>query len=235
MKISIIIPVFNERDTVFEVIRRILSVDFSSIGLKREVVIIDDGSTDGTQELLKRYQSKNEPANDIKVIFHEKNMGKGAAIRTGFAAASGEIFAIQDADLELIPEELPLLLSPIVEGKAKVVFGSRFGKKVKGINPSTLFANKIFTFFTNLLYGAQITDMMTCYKVMHRDVVKTFNLRSNRFDIEPEITAKICKSGYKIYEVPISYNPRKFTSGKKIAFGDSFSVIWALLKYRFFD
>lgn len=157
------------------------------------------------------------------------------AVRTAFENVTGDIVVIQDADLELDPEDHPVLLSPIIEGKAKVVFGSRFREKVKGINLYTLLANKIFTFFMNLLYQTNITDVMTCYKIMHRDVVTALNFRSNKFDIEIELAAQICKAGYEIYEVPVSYHPRKFKSGKKIKFSDSFPVFWALIKYRFLD
>jgi len=255
MKLSVIMPVFNEKDTIREVIKRVLSVDVSPLGLERELVVVDDGSTDGTRELLKQYQESSvksqvdaEPAglthdarparathDDIKVIFHEKNRGKGAALRTGFEGATGDILLIQDADLELDPEEQPMLIAPIIEGKTKVVFGSRFRKKINTINPATLAANKIFTFFANLLYRAGITDVMNCYKVMHREVIGKIKLRSDKFDVEPELAAKICKNGYKIYEVPVSYNPRKFSKGKKIRFSDSFPVLWALFKYRFID
>jgi len=230
VKVSVIIPVFNEKGTISEIIEKVRRTDIGEI--KKEVIIVDDKSTDGTRELLKTlFNAKDE----IKVIFHEKNRGKGAAIRTGFAESTGDIMMIQDADLELNPEEQPIMLKPIIEGKTKVVFGSRFLNKVEGINFLTFLGNKLFTFLTNLLYGAHITDVMTCYKVMTKEVVEKLVLRSDKFDIEPELAAKICKNGYKIYEVPVSYNPRKFNKGKKIRFSDSFPVLWALFKYRFID
>ena len=228
MKVSVIIPVFNEKGTISEIIEKVRRTDIGEI--KKEVIIVDDKSTDGTRELLKTlFNAKDE----IKVIFHEKNRGKGAAIRTGFAESTGDIMMIQDADLELNPEEQPIMLKPIIEGKTKVVFGSRFLNKVEGINFLTFLGNKLFTFLTNLLYGAHITDVMTCYKVMTKEVVEKLVLRSDKFDIEPELAAKICKAGYEIREVPITYKPRKFKSGKKIRFSDSFPVIWTLIKYRF--
>jgi len=224
----VIIPVFNEKGTISEIIEKVRRTDIGEI--KKEVIIVDDKSTDGTRELLKTlFNAKDE----IKVIFHEKNRGKGAAIRTGFAESTGDIMMIQDADLELNPEEQPIMLKPIIEGKTKVVFGSRFLNKVEGINFLTFLGNKLFTFLTNLLYGAHITDVMTCYKVMTKEVVEKLVLRSDKFDIEPELAAKICKAGYEIREVPITYKPRKFKSGKKIRFSDSFPVIWTLIKYRF--
>jgi len=228
VKVSVIIPVFNEKGTISEIIEKVRRTDIGEI--KKEVIIVDDKSTDGTRELLKTlFNAKDE----IKVIFHEKNRGKGAAIRTGFAESTGDIMMIQDADLELNPEEQPIMLKPIIEGKTKVVFGSRFLNKVEGINFLTFLGNKLFTFLTNLLYGAHITDVMTCYKVMTKEVVEKLVLRSDKFDIEPELAAKICKAGYEIREVPITYKPRKFKSGKKIRFSDSFPVIWTLIKYRF--
>ncbi len=236
MKLSIIIPVYNEKNTIEEVLNRVLAVDLSEFNLKREIIIIDDGSYDGTREILdKMAKNRDSDYNQIKVIYHQKNYGKGRVVRTGFKYMTGDVAIIQDADLELRPEDQPLLLLPIIEGKTKVVFGSRFRKKVKGVNFYTLVANKIFTFFTNFLYGVHITDVMTCYKVMNREVIKKLQLCSDKFDVEPELAAKICKSGYKIYEVPVSYNPRKFKSGKKIKFSDSFPVLWALFKYRFVD
>lgn len=257
MKVSVIIPVFNEKGTISEIIEKVRRTDIGKI--EKEIIIVDDKSTDGTRDLLKIVASNqlapqsskseagcpvsskpanqltSEPENQIKVIYHEKNKGKGAAIRTGFAVSTGDIVMIQDADLELNPEEQPVLLKPIIEGKTKVVFGSRFLSRVEGINSLTFLANKLFTFLTNLLYGVHITDVMTCYKVMTREVLEKLVLRSDKFDIEPELAAKICKVGYAILEVPITYNPRKFKSGKKIRFSDSFSVIWALIKYRFMD
>ena len=268
IKLSIIMPVYNERDTVGDALERVLRVDLSELSVSKEIIIVDDGSTDGTRELLKEVDSRQSTAdskdnikkapavdrgqsivvassatrrsgetvdnkNEIKIIFHEKNQGKGAAIRTGFAESTGDIMMIQDADLELNPEEQPIMLKPIIEGKTKVVFGSRFLNKVEGINFLTFLGNKLFTFLTNLLYGAHITDVMTCYKVMTKEVVEKLVLRSDKFDIEPELAAKICKAGYEIREVPITYKPRKFKSGKKIRFSDSFPVIWTLIKYRF--
>ncbi len=239
MKLSVIIPVYNEASTVLEVIRRVQDVP-----LEKDIIVVDDGSTDGTREMLKQsypaslYSSSlkgDEGEGDIKIILKEKNGGKGSAVREGLKHIAGDIVIIQDADLELNPVEYPSLLAPILQGETKVVFGSRFRKKVPGVNKWLLTANRIFTMLMNVLYRTNITDVMTCYKVIHREVIGKLVLKSNCFDIEPELAGKICKLGYSIHEIPVAYKPRRFSSGKKISFMDSFSVIGALIRYRFFD
>jgi len=227
MKISVILPVYNEKKTIKEIIRRIMSVK-----LPKELIIIDDFSTDGTREILRGIKHKA-----IKVLFHDRNYGKGHAIRTGLKHVTGDIIIIQDADLEYSPEEYPRLIKPIAEGKAKVVYGTRFPKGSERPKLSNMFflANRILTTTSNILYNAEITDEPTCYKVFSADVLKNINLKCERFEFCPEVTAKVRKKGYKIYEVPISYNPRTTEEGKKINWKDGFEAFWVLLKYRFSD
>lgn len=228
MKLSIIMPVFNEISTIEE----ILSLVFAT-GHVEEIIIVDDGSTDGTRDFLTDYVTDNP---QIKLIFHETNLGKGAAVRNGIKAANADLVLIQDADLEYDPRDYDALMQPILEGKADVVYGSRF---MGSPRRSTMFwhmvANKLLTFMTNIMFDSILTDMETCYKLFKRDVIQSLTLRSNRFDIEPEITAKILKGKFRIFEVPISFNPREYDEGKKIGLKDAFAAIWALLRYRFFD
>jgi glycosyltransferase involved in cell wall biosynthesis len=239
-------PVYNERTTLEEILSRVRAVDLTinqagsnrllgdAISLEREIVIVDDGSTDGTREILDRWRKENPP--DICIVFHEKNGGKGAALRTGFQHASGDILIIQDADLEYDPRDYIKLLEPLLEGRAPVVYGSRFmGGPRAAMSLSHTLGNKLLTIITNLLYGTSLSDMETCYKCFRRDVIQGMPLRSRRFEIEPEITAKLLKRGYTIYEAPISYNGRAFHEGKKISWQDGFSAIWTLTKYRFVD
>jgi glycosyltransferase involved in cell wall biosynthesis len=227
MNLSVIIPIYNEAKTIQTILDRVLST-----GLATEIILIDDHSTDGTRELLASMDGNK----GIRVILHEKNQGKGAAVRTGIAAASGEVILIQDADLEYDPRDYPALLQPIVEGLTNVVYGSRF---LGGPRRVAMFwhmlANKLLTFATNLLYNTILSDMETGYKVFRREVLQGMKLRANRFDFEPEFTAKILKRKQNIYEVPISFNPRDYSEGKKIKMIDAFTAIWALLKYRFVD
>lgn len=227
MKLSIIMPVYNEKATIREILKRVRAVD---VGMEKEIIVVDDGSKDGTREILREEESRG----DIKVLYHEKNMGKGAAVRTGIASATGDFVIIQDADLEYDPQDYPALLKPLLEGKTEVVYGSRF---LGGYGSSMLswhrFGNKFLTAATNLLYGSSLSDMETCYKAFKASVIKSIPLRSNRFEIEPEITAKILKRGYKILEVPIRYRGREFHEGKKISWKDGFSALWTLLRYRF--
>jgi glycosyltransferase involved in cell wall biosynthesis len=243
LKVSILIPVYNEQATLRELLHRVRSVDLTvdaahstylegPIVLEREIVLVDDGSTDGSEEIL-----REEAANgDIKVVFHGHNRGKGAAVRTGIQAATGDILLIQDADLEYDPRDYLSLLLPILEKRAEVVYGSRF---LGGPRTAMLFwhmlANKLITLMTNVLYNAILSDVETCYKVFRADLIKAIPLHSNRFEIEPEITAKVLKRGHRIYEVPISYTGREYTEGKKIGLKDAFEAVWALLKYRFVD
>lgn len=246
MKLSIIMPVFNERGTIEEIVRRVRSVDLtvdingsnpalgSKVVMEREIVIVDDGSSDGTRDILLAWR-ENQPA-DMQIIFHAQNGGKGAALRTGFEHATGDIFVIQDADLEYDPRDYVKLLGPLLEGRAPVVYGSRFlGGPRAAMSLSHTAGNKLLTICTNLLYGTSLSDMETCYKCFRRDVIANMPLRSRRFEIEPELTAKILKRGFIVYEVPISYNGRDFHEGKKITWRDGFVAIRTLVKYRFVD
>lgn len=243
MKVTILIPVYNEQATLREILHRVRSVNLTvdaahstylegPMVLEKEIVLVDDGSTDGSEKILHEEAAKG----DIKVVFHGHNRGKGAAVRTGIQAATGDILLIQDADLEYDPRDYLSLLLPILEKRAEVVYGSRF---LGGPRTAMLFwhmlANKLITLITNVLYNAILSDVETCYKVFRADLIKSIPLRSNRFEIEPEITAKVLKRGHRIYEVPISYTGREYTEGKKIGLKDAFEAVWALLKYRFVD
>jgi glycosyltransferase involved in cell wall biosynthesis len=227
MNVSSIIPVFNEKQTIEEIIRRVKSVNIVS-----EIVIVDDGSTDGTREILTQY--KNDPI--VHVFLHEKNKGKGAAVRTGILSATGDVLIIQDADLEYDPRDYPALLKPIEEGIAEVVYGSRFlGGARRPILYWNMVANKILTFITNILYNNILSDMETGYKVFYRETVKDIPLHSHGFEFEPEFTAKILKRNLRIFEVPITFNPREYSQGKKIKAWDGFVAVWTLIRYRFGD
>jgi glycosyltransferase involved in cell wall biosynthesis len=239
-------PVYNERATLEEIVRRVRAVDLTvnadganqmlngPIALEREIVIVDDGSTDGTREILDRWQAE-APA-DMQIIYHEVNGGKGAALRTGFIHATGDLVIIQDADLEYDPRDYVKVLLPMLEGRTPVVYGSRFmGGTRSAMSLSHTMGNKFLTLITNLLYGTSLTDMETCYKSFRRDVIADIELRSRRFEIEPELTAKILKRGYTIFEVPITYNGREFHEGKKITWRDGFTAVQTLIKYRFVD
>lgn len=225
LKLSVIIPCYNERTTVATVIQRVRAV-----GLAHEIIVVDDGSTDGTREVL----AEVEPGDDLRIVLHDHNQGKGAAVRTGFKAATGDVLLIQDADLEYDPREYPVLLRPIEEGITKVVYGSRFlGGPRKAMFFWNMVANRTLTLVTNILYNAILSDMETCYKVFRTDIVRDIPLRSRRFDFEPEITAKVLKRGHRIYEVPISYNGREWDEGKKITWKDGVIAMWTLFRYRF--
>lgn len=227
MNLSVIIPVYNEKNTVREIVRRV-----QATGLAWEILMVDDGSKDGTRNILAEMDGKD----GVRVILHEKNQGKGAAVRTGLQNARGDVFLIQDADLEYDPREYPNLLKPIEEGVADVVYGSRFlGAPHRAILFWNMVANKLLTLMTNILYNNMLTDMETGYKVFKREIVQDMKLRANRFDFEPEFTAKILKRNVRLYEVPISFNPREYSEGKKIGLRDAFEAVWALLKYRFMD
>jgi glycosyltransferase involved in cell wall biosynthesis len=224
--LSIIVPVYNEARTVTAVIDRLLTIP---LPVAREIVVVNDGSTDGTREVL---DGITERPGLLEIVHAETNGGKGSAIRTGFARARGTIIAIQDADLELDPAQLAMLVQPILDGRTRVVYGSRF---LAGRPPAPLIsvlANQALTAATNLLYGARITDMETCYKIMAGDVARSLSLEANRFDIEPEITAKLLKGGHTILELPVKFEPRSRAEGKKIGWRDGVHAIQVLLKHR---
>jgi len=227
MKLSVIIPIFNELNTLEEIISRVKKTN-----LAEEIILVDDGSIDGTRDIVEKYKGKE----GFVVVMHDQNQGKGAAVRSGFEVAKGDIFLIQDADLEYDPREYPNLLKPLEEGLSDVVYGSRFlGASRRVAMFWHMIANKMLTLFTNILYDTILTDMETGYKVFHREVVQDMPLHAKRFEFEPEFTAKILKRKYRIYEVPITFNPRDYSDGKKIGLSDAFEAIWALIKYRFVD
>ncbi len=225
-EISVIIPAYNEAKTILEIVRRVEEQPFA-----KEIIIVDDCSTDGTFELL----TQTPLPENVRVLRHEKNMGKGAGIRTGIQAATKDIIIIQDADLEYNPSDFPVVLRPILDGVADVVYGSRF----LGIHRSFMFhhylGNRFLSIVTNVLFNNMLTDMETGYKAFRAPVIKSVRIRSNRFDFEPEITAKVLKQGYRIYEVPIYYAGRDYADGKKITWRDGFAALWALLRFRFFN
>jgi glycosyltransferase involved in cell wall biosynthesis len=230
-KLSIIIPVYNEEKTILKIVDKVRKA--KALDLKKEIIIVDDCSIDRTKKTLKSIKDK-----PIKIFYHNENMGKGAAIRTGLNNATGDIILIQDADLEYDPNEYKKLLEPIIKKKAKVVYGSRLGaikKNIRNMYKLHYIGNLFLTFITNLLYGAKISDMETGYKVFKREVIKKIKIKANRFEFEPEITAKILKNGYKIHEVPISFTARKFEEGKKITWIDGLKAVFFLVKYKFFD
>ena len=227
MKLSVLIPVYNEMENIREILRRVQATK-----LAKEIIVVDDGSSDGTREVLKKLNGRNK----VRVILHERNLGKGAALVTGMKEAKGDVLLIQDADLEYDPRDYPALLQPIEEGLADVVYGSRF---LGGPHRVTMFwhlvANQLLTLMTNVLYNTILTDMETGYKVFRKKVVENMTLRAKRFDFEPEFTAKVLKRNYRIFEVPISFNPRDYSQGKKIQLRDAFEAVWTLLKYRVMD
>ena len=228
-KVSIIIPVYNEKDTIKELLGKVEFAKFS--GLEKEIIIVDDCSNDGTTDVLRELRK------DYKILFHEKNQGKGAAIRTAVKEATGEFVVIQDADLEYLPDDYDKLLPLLINDEADVVYGSRFKKQENSKNfiLKNKIANKFLTLLTNILYGATITDMETCYKAFKRELIQSITIKSNRFDFEPEITAKIMKKKIRLKEVPISYFGRGHEQGKKINWKDGIHAILTLVKYRFVD
>ena len=270
IKLSIIMPVYNERDTVGDALERVLRVDLSELSVSKEIIIVDDGSTDGTRELLKEVDSRQSTAdskdnikkapavdrgqsivvassatrrsgetvdnkNEIKIIFHEKNQGKGAAIRTGFAGASGDVLVVHDADMEYDPEDFRKMLKPILEGKSDVVYGSRFIERTEYAHLRFKLGNILFSFLISVLFGTRITDSYTCYKMFRHRILESLVLESSGFEIEAELTIKFLKAGYRIYEMPISYRPRSIEEGKKIGWRDARVGLLAILKYRFRD
>jgi len=227
MKLSIIIPVYNESKTILKILDKIKKV---KIPIKKEIIIVDDFSKDGTRKILKKIKDKN-----IKIYFHNKNLGKGSTIKTGINNSGGDLIIIQDADLEYDPSDYKKLIKPILDGKTKVVYGSRFLKNNKKIYNIYYFGNKILSFLTSIIYLTKITDMETCYKVFDSKLIKKMNIKSKRFDFEPEITSKLLKNNIKILEVPISYFPRRKSEGKKIRIKDGVIALLTLIKYRFAD
>lgn len=227
MKLSVIIPVYNEVESIQKILKRVQAQK-----LAHEIIVVDDGSKDGTRDVLSKLDGKG----GVRVILHERNKGKGAAVRTGMSAAKGDVLLIQDADLEYDPRDYPILLEPIKEGLADVVYGSRFLGRAHRV---TMFwhqvANKMLTLMTNILYNTILTDMETGYKVFRREVLNGMTLRANSFDFEPEFTAKILKRKFRIFEVPITFNPREYSEGKKIKLHDAFEAVWTLMKYRFVE
>jgi glycosyltransferase involved in cell wall biosynthesis len=228
MSLSVVMPAYNECQTIATIVERVLATE-----LVDELIVVDDGSSDGTSQVLENL-GQREPR--LRLIRHDRNLGKGAAVRSGVQAAACDLVLIQDADLEYDPRDYPALLMPIQEGKADVVYGSRF---LGGPRRTTMFwhmvANRLLTFMTNLLYNSILSDMETGYKLFRREVIQAIPLRANRFDFEPEITAKLLKRRLRVFEVPISFNPREYSEGKKIGLKDAFSAVWALLRYRFVD
>ena len=231
MKLSIIIPVFNEEKTISQMLEKINRLDVDNV--IKQVIIVNDGSTDRTKNEIENFVKNHS---EVKSVTHAKNQGKGAAIRTGIETATGEYVVIQDADLEYDPQDYYNLIKPIIDNKTKVVYGSRL------LNPNfkqgyslNLFATKLLSFLSNLLYNAKITDEPTCYKVFRTEVIRSINLKCKKFEFCPEVTAKVRKKGYKIYEVPINYYPRSIAEGKKINWKDGVEAIWTLVKYRFID
>jgi len=234
MKLSVVVPIYNERDTVRTILSRVLATPY-----EKEVILVDDGSTDGTRDVLAEIEAEGLPG--VRVIYHAANQGKGGALRTGFAAVGGDIVLIQDADLEYTPDDYPVLLKPILDGKADVVFGSRF--LGGGAHRCHLFwhyvVNKGLTMLSNMLTNLNLTDMETCYKVFRREVADRLNIESRRFGVEPEVTAKVARMSFngakcRVYEVPVSYFGRDIAEGKKIGVKDGFEAIWCILKFNLF-
>ena len=224
-KLSVIVPVFNERNTVVEIMRRMRAVD---LPIEREIVVVDDGSSDGTQQVLNQLGDST-----VKIVQHGANRGKGAAIRTALEHVTGDLVLIQDADLEYDPEDWPKLLAPVFSGKATVVYGSRFTGERRNMLYLHWVGNRALSFVTNVLYNTTLSDMETCYKLFDRRVLDGITIKSDRFDFEPEITAKVLRKKVRIYEVPISYTGREFDEGKKITWRDGFAALYALVKFRF--
>ena len=237
MVVSIIVPVYNERETIRDILSQVRDVELvipsasGEMTLDKEIIVIDDGSDDGTRDILAEEKKKG----DLLLFFHRRNRGKGAAVRAGISRSTGEIVLIQDADLEYDPRDYPKLLQPIIEGRVVVVYGSRFLGPRKAMLFWHMLGNKLLTLTTNVLYNAILSDMETCYKVLDGDLARSLDLKSNGWGIDPEITAKVLKRGHRIFEVPISYYGREYYEGKKISWRDGFTVLWTLLKYRIVD
>lgn len=223
--LSVIVPVYNERTTVAEIVRRMRAV---TVPLALDIIMVDDGSSDGTDKILDTLQDST-----VRVVHHHRNEGKGAAVRTGLRHARGDLILVQDADLEYDPEDWPRLLDPVFKGRSKVVYGSRFTGERKNMLPLHWVGNRFLSLVTNVLYSSTLSDVETCYKLFSRDVIEGMSLEARRFDFEPEITAKILRRGYRIYEVPISYTGREVSEGKKITWKDGIGALWTLVRCRF--
>jgi glycosyltransferase involved in cell wall biosynthesis len=250
LKLSVVVPVYNERDTIHQILRRILAVPIA-----KEVILIDDFSKDGTRDELRKIEQEwlasrpaasesgddrhaGPPLNSVRVLYHDRNRGKGAALRTGFAHVSGTVVIVQDADLEYDPAEYPQLIAPIIDGRADVVFGSRFiGETHRVLLFWHYLGNKLLTTLSNMFTGLNLTDMETCYKVFRREAIDAIapTLKSDRFGFEPEVTAKIAKRGLRVYELPISYSGRDYSEGKKITWKDGLQALWCIIRFRFGD
>jgi glycosyltransferase involved in cell wall biosynthesis len=228
-KLSVIVPVYNERNTVVEVVRRMRAVELPD-GIEREIIVIDDGSRDGTRDVLRQLGDST-----VRILVHQENRGKGAAVRSGLALATGDYVLIQDADLEYDPDDWPRLIAPVMRGRARAVYGSRFTGERRNMLLLHWIGNRLLSLVTNILFNSTLSDMETCYKLVDRKLLLDLGLRSDHFDIEPEITAKILKRKIRIYEVPISYMGREFDEGKKITWRDGFAALWTLVKFRFGD
>jgi glycosyltransferase involved in cell wall biosynthesis len=228
-KLSVIVPVFNERNTLVEIVRRMRIVELPD-GVEREIIVVDDGSDDGTRDVLKQLGDST-----VRVVLHERNEGKGAAVRTGIRHATGDYVLVQDADLEYDPEDWPKLVKPVLAGKARVVYGSRFTGERRNMLFLHWVGNRALSLLTNILYNTTLSDMETCYKLVDKSILDGMELHARRFEFEPEVTAKILKRGIRIYEVPISYTGREFHEGKKITWKDGITALWTLVKYRFRD
>lgn len=229
MKLTIIMPAYNEKETIAEIVQKVQDVD---IGCEKELIIVDDASVDGTKEVLK--SMIGQP--NLRIIFHEKNCGKGAAIRTGVEHATGEIVLIQDADLEYDPQDYPRLLRPILEGKADVVYGNRFhGEAHRVLYFWHAVGNRMLTLACNMLTNLNLSDMEVGYKAFHADILHRIRIRSDRFGFEPEVTGKIARLGCRVYEVPITYHGRTYAEGKKVTWRDGVEALWCIVRYRFFD
>jgi len=238
VKLSVIMPVYNEQETIRAILQQVRDVDIEVkvqagqvLKIDKEIIVVDDYSVDGTRQILLEEEQKG----DLVLLFHKRNQGKGAGVRTGVAHSSGDIVLIQDADLEYDPRDYPTLLRPILEGRVKAVYGSRFLGPRKAMLFWHMLGNKFLTLVTNVLYNAILSDMETCYKVLDGDLARSLNLKSDGWGIDPEITAKVLKRGHRIFEVPISYYGREYYEGKKISWRDGFTVLWTLIKYRFVD
>ncbi|MBV8086717.1 MAG: glycosyltransferase family 2 protein [Chloroflexi bacterium] len=227
MKLSVVMPVFNEKATIRQIIDKVQAVN-----LDKELIVVDDGSTDGTRDILRELEGRQD---SVRIFYLDRNRGKGSAVRYGIKQAQGDVLVVQDADLEYEPEEFHNLLEPYQKGRAAVVYGSRFlGGHRTGYYWTTV-GNKFVTWLTNIIYNSNLTDMETCYKLFAMDVLRELNLKSQRFEFEPEVTAKILKRGIHIYEVPISYMSREYSEGKKLTAKDGWEAVKALVRYRFMD